>query len=255
LTAVAGCRPRRSASTAAGIRAARSVRAARRPARAGMPSARRRSASRAEVIGLPGSRPADLACGQRGDAGHGLAVEQDKAPGDPVGDVDAVIVQQAGCQVPALAVGDRGPGAPLRAGDVEVRAVSVAGGPGQELADVACTGPGGQPVIDVGLAAARQGGAAPAEPAEEPGRCLDRGPRVIGIGPGPAPGPGGAAQPPHHVPGGEGVHEPAVPGTSMEASSAASHCSVRASSSSRGGRTPPAMSMCRRWLAALGRGC
>src|SRR6266568_3543802 len=89
----------------------------------------------------------DLAGGERGDAGHGLSVEQDQAPGGPVGDLDAVVMQQPGCQVPALGAGDRGSGVPLRAGDIEGRAVPAAGGPGEEFADVTCSGAGGQPVL------------------------------------------------------------------------------------------------------------
>ena len=44
-------------------------------------------------------------------------------------------------------------------------------------------------------------------------------------------------------------------GTARDSSRPASHCSARASSSSRGGRTPPAVSICRRNPAARGRGC
>ena len=114
----------------------------------------------------------DLADGDGGDAGNVLSEEQDQAACDPVGDLDAVIVQQPGHQVPALAVADRGSGAPRRAGDGERLAVPVAGGPGQEVADVGSAGAGGEPVVDVGLAAGGQGGAACAEPAEEPTAAL-----------------------------------------------------------------------------------
>ena len=108
----------------------------------------------------------DLAGGERGDAGDVLAEEQDQAAGGPVGGLDAVVVQQPGRPVSQrwlslIAV----PACRWRAGEVEGLAVSLAGGPGQEVADVwprwrrrrrasrRCR-PGGT----------RQGGAARAEP-------------------------------------------------------------------------------------------
>jgi hypothetical protein len=70
-------------------------------------------------------------------------------------------------------VADRGAGVPLRAGDVEGRAVPAARGPGEQVADVADARAGGEPVVDIALAAAGQGCAAFVEPAEESGSCFD----------------------------------------------------------------------------------
>jgi len=45
----------------------------------------------------------DVAGGQGGDPGHVLAEQQDQAAGNPVGDLQVVVVEQPGRQFPATA--------------------------------------------------------------------------------------------------------------------------------------------------------
>lgn len=154
----------------------------------------------------------DLAGCERGDAGDVLAVEEDKAAGCPVCGLDAVVVEQPGGVLPAPAVADRGPGVPLTGGEGEGRAVPVAGGPVQEAAGAlgrACAD-GGEPFVDVGLAALPQCCSPPAEPGQEPGGFADRVPGVRGASPVAGPGLGVAPEAAHDLPGGERADEPAV---------------------------------------------
>jgi hypothetical protein len=79
----------------------------------------------------------DLADGERGDTARGLAVEQDEAADGPVDGIEGVVAEEPGGQFPAAVAGDSGPVPALRARDIEAGAVPAAGGPGQEVADVA----------------------------------------------------------------------------------------------------------------------
>ena len=58
---------------------------------------------------------ADLLGGQGGDPGQVLAVEQQQGAGDPVGELEGVVVQESGDLGPACVVG-RWPGRWLRPG-------------------------------------------------------------------------------------------------------------------------------------------
>ena len=200
-----------------------------------MPSARRRSASRAAVIGRPGSNPGNshlrfpggepipvqglpsaISLSNRSPSGRGTGrsclPSWMVTPSRPL--VTWLVVSaairvmfwpnsrsrpwrpgrttstppphssrddrsQRWLPVIAVPVCDRAAGTSRRS------QCPAACGPGQELADVARTGAGGQPVVDIGLAAAGQRGAARAEPAKEPGGRFDRVLGSCGICPGP----------------------------------------------------------------------
>ncbi len=142
-----------------------------------------------DVVAVAG----DLAGGQGCDPGHVLARQQDQAPGDAVGGLEAVVVEQPGGLVPALLGADRGSGVTRWARDVENVAVALPGGPGQEVAGVAGGGSGGKPAVNINLAAAGETAAAHGQPGKESSRGLDPQPGVGGVGARPAAGGGGAA--------------------------------------------------------------
>jgi hypothetical protein len=70
-------------------------------------------------------------------------------------------VEQVGDLRPALVGVGGGPGGVFRGGDVEVRALALFCGPGQEVPRVASAGGGDEPVVDVGLASVGPIGAFP----------------------------------------------------------------------------------------------
>ena len=190
----------------------------------------------------------DLAGGHGGDAGQRLAVEQEQAAGDPVGGVERGVVQQPGGQRPPLVLADGGAGRARRGGDASAagsgrarRPRSGSPWPGR------LTGPVRSHWSMSAWPQAGERGAAAAEPGQEARGGADVVAGVRGGGARPGGGCGAGAQPAHHLPGGVGLHQPPVGGRARSPSSSlASHCPVRASSSSRGGSAPPAVSMCRR---------
>ena len=95
----------------------------------------------------------DLAGRHGGDAGQRLAVEQEQAPGNPVGGVERGVVQQPGGQRPPLVLADGGAGRARRCRDAQLPAVAAGRGPGQEIPGQAGRRPGAQPLVDVGLPA------------------------------------------------------------------------------------------------------
>ena len=111
-------------------------------------------------------------------------------------------------------------------------------GPGQEIPGQAGRRPGAQPLVDVGLPAGGEFGAAAAEPGEQARGGADAVAGVRGGGARPGGGCGAGPQPPHHLPGGVGLHQPPVGGRLVASRSVVSHCPARASSSSRGWQRP-----------------
>ncbi|MGH3779418.1 MAG: hypothetical protein ACRDRO_02005, partial [Pseudonocardiaceae bacterium] len=68
--------------------------------------------------------------------------------------------------------------------DGELVAVAVVGGPGQEIPHVAGARTGGEPLVDVGLAAVGERGVFRGEPGQEIGRGFDFQSGVGGVGAG-----------------------------------------------------------------------
>jgi hypothetical protein len=135
----------------------------------------------------------DLVGGHGGYPGLLLAEQQHQGAGDPVGGVEVVVVEQPGQLCPALVgVGGRAAAA-LRAGDLEGGAVACFSGPREEVTHVAGAGSGGEPVLDIGVAAVGQRSATPGQPGQELGRGFDLQSGVGGVGPWPGAGLGGAA--------------------------------------------------------------
>jgi len=148
----------------------------------------------------------DLTGGHNGDAGQRLAVEQQQAAGHPVGGVERGVAQQPGGQCPALVLAEGRAGRARRHRYRQPPAVAAHGGPGQEIPGQAGGGPGVQPLVDVGLAAGAQRGAAAAEPGEQARGGADVVAGVRGGGARPGGACGAGAQPAHHLPGGVGLH-------------------------------------------------
>src|ERR1019366_1726265 len=94
----------------------------------------------------------DLVGGDCGDPGQLLAVEQQQAPGDSVGEVDGVVVQQPGDQSPTLVLAGGLSGVVSQGGDQKRAGMAAAGGPAEEVADRVAGVAAGQPLVDVALA-------------------------------------------------------------------------------------------------------
>ena len=86
------------------------------------------------------------------------------------------------------------------------------GGPGQEVPGQAGRRPGVQPLVDVGLPAGGELGAAAAEPGQQARGGADVVAGVRGGGARPGGGCGAGPQPAHYLPGGVGLHQPPVGG-------------------------------------------
>ena len=107
----------------------------------------------AELYGNAIVMAGDWAGGSGRDLCHVRAEQQGQAASDAGSDLDAVVKQQPGGQVPALAVLDRGSGVPRPVAGIKERAVTTGGDLCQELVDVAGSQLGGQEVLGVGLLA------------------------------------------------------------------------------------------------------
>jgi len=120
-----------------------------------------------------------------GDTACGLRVEDHQQAGDPVCEGDFGVVEQACDQGPVLGGGHWCGGWSFDVGDAESPvAVPVADRPDEEVLRVLPgAGAGGEPVVEIGLGAAGEGGVAGVEPGEELDReaellaCTAGGPR------------------------------------------------------------------------------
>ena len=117
------------------------------------------------------------------DPGQLLAVAQQQAAGDAVGQLQGVVVQEPGQEFPPL-VGAGGRTVVTGAGGhAQPVGVAVVGGPGEEVSDVGRgrTG-GGEPGVQVARADLVQGGPAGAQPGQEGDGGADPDVRVPGVG-------------------------------------------------------------------------
>jgi hypothetical protein len=154
----------------------------------------------------------DVVGGEPGDPGDGLGVEQDEQTGEAVSGADGVVVKETPGGVSAGLLVD-GAGGALPAGGREgQRGEALPVGPPDEVASVVVVGGGVvcQPLLEVGLAAGRQGQAAGGEPVEQGDGGADAleydGVLLVGGGVAVV----AATQPTQQVPGGTSERKPAV---------------------------------------------
>jgi hypothetical protein len=100
----------------------------------------------------------DLVGGEMGDRGDALGIEQEQQPGDPVRDVEGVVVEETSGVVPAfLGVVWAGGALPPGRAEGEAGGVSVGDGPPDEVGGlVGVAVSAGRPVVEVGLGAVGQ---------------------------------------------------------------------------------------------------
>ena len=121
--------------------------------------------------------------GHHRDPGQLLAIAQQQGAGDPVGDLEGVVVQEALDQGPAL-ISVEGCSGRSRDGRHEHDgAVVVFGGPAQEVPDGVTGWSVREPAVDVTVTAVGEGDATLMEPAQEAAGDDQLGAGVAGRGP------------------------------------------------------------------------
>ena len=112
-----------------------------------------------------------------------MAVDQHQGAGDPVAELEAVVVQEAARHRPTSGVVGRGAAPAGLAGDDEAPGELAVPGPFQEVPDAGSTGgPFGQPVVDVALGAATQVPLAGGQEGQEGGGGVEADLGVAGVG-------------------------------------------------------------------------
>src|SRR5664280_841489 len=141
-----------------------------------------------------------------------LAVAEQEGAGDPVGELDGVVVQQPGDQRPAVLGAGGWSGRSAEAWHHQGGTVAVVGSPVEEVPHRVAGGSGGEPVVDVGLSALGQRDTPVVEPGEEADGGPQPGAGITGGGSRLVLRAGPTAQPAQDPPGGVGVQQSAMLG-------------------------------------------